>query len=162
MGGAPEDSRMGSAGKGGKRGEALIPERSRSFHPLSPLSLSSHLSLATSDFQPAFPHCLQRVTSFDPLSGDILFHFAKFFRRPQSQKILVVERAILFSVLILTDFTRIGIVCRKFHSFLNFHSCRHIGHNWCTCCEFSHFMMQWMWKQCEHWPQTAIRTGNRC
>ena len=38
---------------------------------------------------------------------------------------------------------------------LNFQSWRHMGHSWLTCCEFSHFTMQWMWKQCEHSPQTA-------
>ena len=40
------------------------------------------------------------------------------------------------------------------HYSLNFHSCLHIGHSWCTCCEFSHLTMQCMWKQCEHWPHT--------
>lgn len=38
---------------------------------------------------------------------------------------------------------------------LNFHSWRHIGHCCWTCCEFNHFRMQCMWKQCEHWPQTS-------
>lgn len=38
---------------------------------------------------------------------------------------------------------------------LNFHSCRHMGHCCWTCCEFSHFKMQCMWKQWEHWPQTS-------
>lgn len=38
---------------------------------------------------------------------------------------------------------------------LNFHSWRHMGHSCWTCWEFSHFMMQWMWKQCEHWPHTS-------
>jgi hypothetical protein len=38
---------------------------------------------------------------------------------------------------------------------LNFHSWRHIGHRRLVCWELSHFMMQWMWKQCEHWPQTT-------
>lgn len=33
---------------------------------------------------------------------------------------------------------------------LNFHSCRHMGHCCWTCCEFSHFKMQCMWKQWEH------------
>lgn len=40
------------------------------------------------------------------------------------------------------------------HHSLNFHSCRHIGQCCCTCWEFSHFRMQCMWKQWEHWPQT--------
>lgn len=39
-------------------------------------------------------------------------------------------------------------------SLLNFQSCRHIGHSWLTCWEFSHLTIQWMWKQCEHSPQT--------
>lgn len=38
---------------------------------------------------------------------------------------------------------------------LNFHSWRHIGHCWWSCWDCSHFMMQWMWKQCEHWPHTS-------
>lgn len=38
---------------------------------------------------------------------------------------------------------------------LNFHSCRHMGQCCCTCCAFSHFRMQCMWKQCEHWPHTS-------
>lgn len=38
---------------------------------------------------------------------------------------------------------------------LNFHSWRHMGQSCCTCWELSHFMMQWMWKQCEHWPHTS-------
>lgn len=29
-----------------------------------------------------------------------------------------------------------------------------MGHCCCTDWLFSHFIMQWMWKQCEHWPQT--------
>jgi hypothetical protein len=37
---------------------------------------------------------------------------------------------------------------------LNFHSCLHIGQSCLTCCELSHLMIQWMWKQCEHWPHT--------
>lgn len=37
---------------------------------------------------------------------------------------------------------------------MNFHSWRHIGHMWLVCCECSHFMMQCMWKQCEHCPHT--------
>lgn len=41
-------------------------------------------------------------------------------------------------------------------SLLNFHSCLHIGQSWWTCWELSHFMMQWMWKKCEHWPQTVF------
>ena len=37
---------------------------------------------------------------------------------------------------------------------LNFQSCLHMGH-WCWVCWVpSHFMMQWMWKQWLHWPQT--------
>lgn len=39
-------------------------------------------------------------------------------------------------------------------SLLNFQSCRHIGHSWLTCWEFSHLTIQWIWKQCEHSPQT--------
>lgn len=40
---------------------------------------------------------------------------------------------------------------------MNFHSWRHIGQMWLVCCECSHFMMQCMWKQCEHCPQTGTR-----
>ncbi len=38
---------------------------------------------------------------------------------------------------------------------LNFHSCLHIGHCWfiCWAC-WSHFSIQWIWKQWEHSPQT--------
>lgn len=43
---------------------------------------------------------------------------------------------------------------------LNFHSWRHIGHRWLVCWECSHFMMQCIWKQCEHCPQTGT-TSNR-
>ena len=34
---------------------------------------------------------------------------------------------------------------------LNFHSCLHMGQRCWACCELSHFMMQWMWKQWVHW-----------
>jgi len=44
---------------------------------------------------------------------------------------------------------------------LNFHSCRHIGHKCWTCWEFSHFIIQWMWKQWEHWPHTVNRDTGR-
>lgn len=36
----------------------------------------------------------------------------------------------------------------------NLHSWRHMGHFWCICCDVSHFMMQWIWKQCVQRPQT--------
>ena len=39
---------------------------------------------------------------------------------------------------------------RPLHS-LNFHSCLHMGQRCWACCELSHFMMQWMWKQWVHW-----------
>jgi len=47
----------------------------------------------------------------------------------------------------------IAITIGKNYYSLNFHSCLHIGH---CCCAwvFNHFIMQCIWKQCEHWPQT--------
>lgn len=49
-----------------------------------------------------------------------------------------------------TTYMKISLV----YLLLNFQSCLHIGH--CCCgCEWSHFTIQWMWKQCEHAPQTS-------
>lgn len=53
----------------------------------------------------------------------------------------------------IVHMTQEGETC-LYHS-LNFHSCLHIGHCCCTCWEFSHFKMQCMWKQWEHWPHTS-------
>ena len=52
------------------------------------------------------------------------------------------------------------MVCLQVYS-LNFHSWRHIGHWWWTGCEFNHFIIQWMWKQWEHWPQTEKNTHKK-
>lgn len=38
---------------------------------------------------------------------------------------------------------------------LNFQLCRHMGHCWVSGCEFNHFTMQCMWKQCVQAPQTS-------
>jgi len=46
---------------------------------------------------------------------------------------------------------------------LNFHSWRHMGQMWLVCCECSHFMIQCIWKQCEHCPHTeTTKTRRSC
>ena len=57
---------------------------------------------------------------------------------------------------------RLLLLLRSMIYSLNFHSWRHIGQRRLACCEFSHFMMQWMWKQCEHWPHTWNTQRRRC
>ena len=41
-----------------------------------------------------------------------------------------------------------------FYDSLNFQSWRHIGHKCWACWAFSHFIMQWIWKQWVQAPQT--------
>lgn len=45
---------------------------------------------------------------------------------------------------------------------LNFHVCRHIGHSCWLSCEFSHLIMQWIWKTWEQFPHTKgqLSPGN--
>lgn len=68
----------------------------------------------------------------------------------------------------LHDITWLLVACWHLRDYrqtsysLNFHSWRHIGQRWLVCWECNHFMMQCMWKQCEHWPQTGTVSKRVC